>query len=72
MTPNQSVGRVMTPVQAEEFYTRCMDAEKAMGPLSREERLIILNSLGNDITLEELRELVAGKRILIVRGKEQC
>lgn len=71
MTPDQSIGRIMTLDDAMEYYQRCMDAEKVIGKLTYDERLAILRTLGKNITVEELTDLIAGKRILHIKSKEK-
>lgn len=70
MTPDESVGRIMTVDQAIVYYERVAEAEKAMGPLSREEKLVILRTVGKDITAEELQSLVQGKKVLKIEEKQ--
>jgi hypothetical protein len=62
----------MTLDEAMKFWTRCQEAEKIMGPLSREERLAILGTIGKEITKEELQELCAGKKVLVVKEKDHA
>lgn len=71
MTPDQSAGRIVTADEGLEFFRRVGEAEKALGPLSYEDRLVILNTIGKNITVEELAEAIAGKRILVVKSKEK-
>ena len=71
MTRDETAGFIITAAQGAEFFTRVMEAEKKMGPLSREERITILKSLGTPITLGELMDQMAGKRVLIVKEKEK-
>lgn len=70
MTPDESVGRIMTVDQAIIYYERVAKAEKVMGPLSREEKLVILRTVGKDITAEELQSLVQDKKVLKIEGKQ--
>lgn len=70
MTPDIPVGRLLTLDEATEYYERVVEAEKVMGKLSAEEKTVILNSVGKAITLEDLVDLMAGKRSLFVRGKD--
>lgn len=69
MTKDETAGYAITAAQGEEFFLRVMEAEKTMGPLSREERTTILASIGTPVTLGELVEQMAGKRVLIVKDK---
>jgi hypothetical protein len=69
MTKDETAGFAITAAQGEEFFTRVMEAEKKMGPLSREERITILKTIGTEISLGELCEMMAGKRVLIVKDK---
>lgn len=70
MTPDIPVGQILTLDEAIEYYERVTEAEKEMGPLSKEEKMVILKSVGKEITAEDLLDLLAGKRALIVRGKD--
>ncbi len=71
MTKDETAGYAITAAQGEEFFTRVMKAEKKMGPLSREERIIILKAIGTAITLGELCEMITEKRVLIVKDKNE-
>jgi hypothetical protein len=66
------VGRVMTLEDAMTFWTRCQEAEKVMGKLSREERLAILGTIGKEVTVEELKDLCAGKKVLVIKEKDNA
>lgn len=70
MNKDSAVGRIMTIDEAMLFWARCQEAEKVMGPLDREERMVILGTIGTELTLWELKELMAGKRVLIVKEKD--
>jgi hypothetical protein len=62
----------MTIDDAIAFWTRRQEAEKALGSkLTREESEKLLQSmrLGQELTLEELLELMQGKKVLIVKDK---
>lgn len=69
MTPDVSVGRIMTVDEAMTYYQRVMDAEKVMGKLTREEKMVILKTVGQDITLEALQELMKAKKVLRIKGE---
>ena len=69
MTKETTVGRILTPDEGIAFFERCIAAEKVMGELSLDERVAILNTLGSPITVEELADLVQGKRVLVVKEK---
>ena len=71
MDKQQNVGFVGTPETFMKFFERVMEAEKKMGPLSEEERITILQSLASPITLEELCDMMQGKRTLIVKNDEK-
>lgn len=71
MNKDETVGYAMTGETAEQYFLRVMEAEKTMGPLSREERITILKSLGSPISLEDLLETMAGKRVLVVKDKNE-
>lgn len=71
MDKQSIVGFVGTAAMMEEFFIRVIEAEKKMGPLSREERVIILKSLAEPVTLEELCDMMQGKRTLIVKNDEK-
>lgn len=68
MTKDEIIGYTSTPAQMEEYFMRCIEAEKKMGPLSREERITILKSIGTPVTLDELTDMMGGKRILMVKN----
>lgn len=70
MNEGTQIGRVWTLDEAMEYYQRCIDAEKIMGPLSVDEKLIIANSIGKSITEDDLADLLAGKRVLQIKQKE--
>ena len=72
MNPDSPVGRIMTLDDAMVFWTRVRDAEAVMGPLSKDERLAILGTVGKEVTLEELTDLMQGKRTLIVKEKDNA
>lgn len=71
MTKDQIVGFVGTPETMYQYYLRVMEAEKKMGPLKLEEKLTILKSLNEPITLDELVDMMAGKRILVIKNKNE-
>ncbi len=69
MNKDSSVGRVMTLDQAMVFWIRCQEAEKVMGKLSYSERMVILKTIGKDITLEDLADKLRSKKILVIKRK---
>ncbi len=71
MATEHSVGRILTAAEACEFYTQVEAAEKAMGPLTREEKLIILSKFGANVTSDDLVELLQGKRALVIKNPLQ-
>jgi hypothetical protein len=71
MTKGETAGFSMDLETAEKYFTRCLEAEKKMGPLSRNERITILKSLASPITFEELMDMMAGKRVLIVKDQDE-
>lgn len=71
MNRDSSVGRVLTVDEACQFYQRCADAEKIMGKLSTEERKVILSTVGKDITLEDLQDMLAGKKVLNITSNKE-
>jgi hypothetical protein len=71
MMKDELAGFVMNLETAQVYFERVMEAEKKMGPLSREERIIILKSIASPLTLEELMDTIAGKRVLVVKDKNE-
>ena len=71
MTNDELAGFVITADVAEQFFLRVMEAEKRMGPLIRMERITILRSLASPLIFEELLDMMAGKRVLIVKDKNE-
>jgi hypothetical protein len=71
MINDELAGFILTPETGGEYFRRVMEAEKKMGPLSQDERLTILKSLGKSITLGELLDMMAGKRVLIVKDQDE-
>ena len=71
MTPDRSVGRVMTLDQTIAYYEAVAAAEKVMGPLTREEKMVVLAKFGTDLTQEGLVDLLQGKRVLIIKDKNE-
>jgi len=71
MTKDELAGFVLTLETAEIYFSRCTAAEKKMGPLSQAERVVILKSLGTPLTLGELRDTIQGKRILVIKDKNE-
>jgi hypothetical protein len=72
MDKRAKAGYMMTLDDAIKFWTRCQEAEKALGqPLNREERehLLISMQLGKEMSVEDLRELMANKKTLIIKEK---
>lgn len=60
----------MTAEDAMHYYEAVIEAEKKMGTLSKDERLVVLSQFGKNITHEELVEMLQTKRALIVKTKE--
>lgn len=71
MNRDELVGFVMTSETAEQYYLRVIEAEKKMGPLTREERITILKSIASPVTLEELCDMMQGKRTLIIKNDKK-
>ena len=71
MNPDSPVGRILSLDEASVFFERCMQAEKVMGPLSLEERRVILDNFGKELTLEDLTEMVKQKRALVLKGTNE-
>ncbi len=59
----------MTIADAEAFWTQVAAAEKVLGPLSRQERTVILEKFGTDLSNDDLVTLLQGKRVLVVKDK---
>lgn len=73
MNKDHPVGFVLKAELAFKFFERVGEAEKAFGKeLTREEREHLLAAMmkGKELTLEELQDMMAGKRILIIKGKD--
>jgi hypothetical protein len=71
MTGDEMIGFIGTPETMEKYFLRVMEAEKKLGPLSREEKIIILKSLASPVTLDELTDMMAGKRVLVIKDKNE-
>ena len=69
MNNDSPIGRVVTIEEAETFFLRVMEAEKLMGPITFDERLAILKTIGTEITAEELAIMLQGKRVLILKDR---
>ena len=72
MDKQAKAGYLMSLDQAVAFYERCLEAEQKMGQkLTHEERENLLKAmqLGQEMTFEEIREVMAGKKVLIVKDK---
>ena len=61
----------MTLDQTIQYYEAVAAAEKVMGPLTREEKMVILAKFGSDLTHDGLIELLQGKRVLILKDKNE-
>jgi len=72
MNPDSSIGRILSIDEAIQFFERCIEAEKVMGELSREDKTVILSNFGKDLTMEELTELIQDKRVLRIKGAENA
>lgn len=68
MNKDSSVGRILSLDEATQFFERCIAAEKVMGELSREDRMVILSAFGTDISLEDLIDTIREKRVLQIKG----
>lgn len=53
------LGRILTVDEVTAFLIECQRAEKALGPLSREERILILKAFGRPVTHEDLADIAA-------------
>jgi hypothetical protein len=65
-------GYIMTLDDAIKFWTHVKGAEEALGEkLTQEERhkLLMALQLGKEVTMEELLEMMKGKKTLIVKDK---
>lgn len=71
MTPDMSIGRIMTLDETIKYYEQVIEAEKKMGPLTHEEKAVILSNFGKNLTGEELADLLARKRVLVVKGNDE-
>jgi hypothetical protein len=72
MDKRAKAGYITNAGQLEKFFIRVHEAETALGkPMTREERehLFVSMQLGKEITLEELKDMMAGKKVLIVKDK---
>jgi len=72
MDKRARAGYMLTLDDAIKFWTRCQEAEKALGEkLTREEREKLLQSMqiGKEMTVEDLRELMQNKKTLIIKDK---
>lgn len=72
MDKRSKAGYILTLEEAIKFWQRRAEVEKAMGtPLTREESEHLLQAmqLGKELTVEELVELMKGKKTLIVKNK---
>lgn len=70
MDKRAKAGYLMTVEQACQFYERCVEAETAMGQkLTHAERENLLQSmqLGQEMSLEEILDVMKGKKVLIVK-----
>jgi hypothetical protein len=74
MDKRAKAGYVTTLDGAIKFWERCVEAEKALGePLTREEKEKLFQSmqLGEELSVEDLQELMKGKKVLIVKDKKE-
>ena len=72
MDKRAKVGYVMTVDDALKFWTRCKEAEEALrDKLTREEReaLLVSLQLGEELSVEDLQEMMKNKKTLIVRDQ---
>lgn len=70
MNPDSSIGRIMTIEDAMLFWTRVAEAEKVMGKLSREEKMVILNNFGKDVSKQTFDEMLKTKKMIQIKHKE--
>lgn len=68
MNPEQPIGRLMTLSEATTYFERVAAAEKVMGPLSVEERIVILGTIGKEVTAEDVQEMIKDKKVLRIMG----
>ena len=71
MNKMSKAGYMMSLDDAMKYWTRCQEAEKALGAkLTRDERAHLLKSmqLGQELTVEDLLDYVKDKKTLIIRG----
>ncbi len=75
MDKRARAGYMMTLEDAMKFWQRRSEAEKALGQkLTREEseKLLQAMHLGQELSLEELMEVMKGKKTLIVKDKDHA
>lgn len=70
MNKDQNVGFITNLETAQRFFERVGAAEKVMGPLTQDERLTILKTMAEPITLVELCDLMQGKRTLLIKHND--
>ena len=61
----------MTVDEAMLYYERVMQAEKVMGPLTLDERIIILRDFGSDVTRDDFDEMLKNKHVLQIKLKDK-
>ena len=69
MDNEKEVARIMTLDDAMTYWERKRDAEAIMGPLTREECVLLIKDLGRSLTLGELVSELKDKRALIIKEK---
>lgn len=53
------------------YFERCIAAEKVMGKLSHEEKIVILKTIATPVTVEDLVDLIQNQRVLALRHKQE-
>jgi len=74
MDKRAKAGYMMTLDEALKFWERRAEAEKALGAkltLEESEKLLQSMKLGQELSLEDLLEVMKGKKVLIVKDKTQ-
>jgi hypothetical protein len=70
MNPDSSAGRIMSVEEAIKYYEAIEKAEEAMGPLSHEEKLVILSKFGDNMSMEDLVSILRSQRVLVWETKK--
>jgi hypothetical protein len=72
MDKRARAGYMMTLDEAIKFWERCIEAEKALGEKlthDEKEKLLQAMHLGQELSLEDLLEVMKGKKVLVVKDK---